>query len=202
MKTFGKLTATLLVFVAATLSLGAADFKIDTKESQVKWTGKKISGQHFGTIGFKQGSLETSENIISEGFFEIDMQSVVCSDLENETWNSKLVGHLKSDDFFSAEKFPVSTLLLTKVEKVSGTDFSFSGSLSIKGITHPVKFNAKVEVNTGKLVAEGIIRVDRTLYDIKYSSGKFFESLGNNMIDDFFILDFKLVANESKPGIS
>lgn len=197
MKTFRKPTAVLIFLIAAAINLQASDYKVDLKESQVKWTGKKVSGQHFGTINFKKGNLTVDGSSISSGDFEIDMQSIVDTDLENEAWNSKLVGHLKSDDFFSVEKFPVSSLILTKVEKVAGTNYRFSGNLSIKGMTHPVAFDAKVELNTGKLVATGIIRVDRTLYDIRYGSGKFFSSLGDNMIDDFFTLDFKLVALEN-----
>ena len=36
--------------------------------------------------------------------FVIDMTSITCEDLTDETWNQKLVEHLKSDDFFSVEK--------------------------------------------------------------------------------------------------
>lgn len=192
----------LVLFFAATPGVFATDYKVDVKESQVKWTGKKVSGQHFGTISFKQGNLSASGNTVSVAGFEMDMNSIVCSDLENESWNSRLVGHLKSDDFFSVEKYPVSSLAVSKVENLGGNQFRFTGNLTIKGTTHPVTFDAKVDVANGQLVAEGAIKVDRTLYDIRYGSGKFFDSLGNNMIDDFFTLDFKLVAKEKAPGLT
>jgi polyisoprenoid-binding protein YceI len=184
----------LLVFV--TSGLLAAGYKVDPSESQFKWTAKKVTGQHFGTIDLKQGSLTASGNVISVGSFEIDMKTIVDKDLENESWNSKLVEHLKSEDFFSVEKFPVSSITLTKVEKGEGLNFHFSGDLSIKGATHPVSFDATVEINNVRLVATGNLSIDRTLYDIKYGSGKFFSNLGNNLVDDFFTLDFKIVANQ------
>ena len=46
----------------------------------------------------------------------------------------------------------------------------------------------------GKLGAFAEMKVDRTLYDIKYGSGKFFEGLGDKVIDDEFIIKFKIAA--------
>lgn len=202
MKTLRNLLAFIIVFLSAATIVFATDYRIDVKESQVKWTGKKVTGQHYGTINVKQGSLTADGNIISASNVEIDMNTISNKDLENESWNSRLVGHLKSDDFFSVEKYPVSSLALGKVENLGGNQFRFTGNLTIKGTTHPVTFDAKVDVTNGQLVAEGAIKVDRTLYDIRYGSGKFFDSLGNNMIDDFFTLDFKLVAKEKAPGLT
>lgn len=196
MKTIAQKTVLLFFLVFITIALLAAGYKVDSSESQLKWTAKKVTGQHFGTIDLKQGSLTASGNVISGGSFEIDMKTIVDKDLENESWNSRLVEHLKSEDFFSVEKFPVSSITLTKVEKGEGPNFHFTGDLSIKGATHPVSFDATVEINNRKLIATGNLSIDRTLYDIKYGSGKFFSNLGNNLVDDFFTLDFKIVANQ------
>ena len=46
----------------------------------------------------------------------------------------------------------------------------------------------------GKLGAYAEMKIDRTLYDIKYGSGKFFEGLGDKMIDDHFMIKFKIAA--------
>jgi polyisoprenoid-binding protein YceI len=196
-KLASKTSGMLFFILILSYHLQATNFIIDKNESNIKWTGKKVTGQHHGTIEFKSGKIETNNNKITGGYFEVNMQTIVCNDLENESWNSKLVTHLKSEDFFSVEKNPVSELKLTNVEKVNDGEYRFTGDLSIKGFTHPVIFNAKVDIKADNLVAVGTISIDRTLYNIKYGSGKFFDSLGNNMIDDLFILDFKLVAKAS-----
>jgi polyisoprenoid-binding protein YceI len=110
-------------------------------------------------------------------------------DLEAGEWHDKLVGHLKSDDFFGVEKFPTSELIITESAPFKNNEATVTGKLTIKGITHPVTFKA-VKVGTGYTA---LITVDRTKYDIKYGSGKFFDSLGDKMIYDEFTLDVKLV---------
>ncbi len=42
------------------------------------------------------------------GNFVVDMTSITNNDLKDEGYNQKLVGHLKSDDFFGVEKYPTA----------------------------------------------------------------------------------------------
>ena len=190
-----------VVFVYLTIIIGnsnvkAADYVVDKAVSKVNWEGKKVTGKHNGTISFDNGVLNVSKDKISGGSIVIDMKTIVDVDLTDAEWNKKLIGHLSSDDFFSIEKFPTASLIVNKVTTVSGDDLHFAGDLTIKGIKKPVEFNAKVKVAGDKLSAQGVITVNRTLYDIKYGSGSFFQGLGDKMISDDFTLDFDITANK------
>jgi hypothetical protein len=88
-------------------------------------------------------------------------------------------------------------LAIKEVKHKVGNTHSFTGDLTIKGITHPVTFDAEVNLSGNNLKANGKMEVDRTLYDIKFRSGKFFSDLGDNLIYDTFTLDFNIVASES-----
>lgn len=198
MKTIGKLTGTITLIAALAMQALAADYKLDKSNSKVKWNGKKVTGEHYGTIDLKSGNLEVADNKIKSGTFQMDMTTIVNEDISNESMNDRLVGHLKSDDFFSVDKHPVSTLVLKEVKHKSGNMHSFTGDLTIKGITHPVSFDAEVNVTGSKLNAKGKIEVDRTLYDIKFRSGKFFSDLGDNLIYDTFTLEFNVVATSDE----
>lgn len=197
MKTTVKILGIIFMNAVMTLTVMASHYEIDKNESQVKWTGKKVTGQHHGTINLKKGTIELEDGVITSGIFEMDMNSIVNEDLKNEAINKKLVDHLKSDDFFSVDKYPVSTLKVKEVRPYNEEEFLFLGDLTIKGITKPVTFKAAIRNQNGKLTAKGSIEIDRTLYDIRYGSGKFFTSLGDNMIYDTFTLDFSVVANNS-----
>jgi polyisoprenoid-binding protein YceI len=197
MKTTGKLLGTILLSTFLGVQLFAGNYEVDKSKSTVKWTGKKVTGQHNGTVDFKSGSLEVNDNKIEGGTFKIDMTTIENVDLKDESSKRKLVGHLKSDDFFSVDKYPVSTLVVKKVQHKSGNDYSFTGDLTIKGITHPVSFTAEVNIDNDRLVSGGVIEVDRTLYNVRYGSGKFFDNLGDNMIYDTFTLDFNVVATKT-----
>lgn len=198
MKTIGKLTGTITLVAALAMQVLAADYKLDKSNSTVKWNGKKVTGEHYGTIDLKSGNLEVEDNKIKSGTFQMDMTSIVNEDISNESMNERLVGHLKSDDFFSVDKHPVSTLLIKEVKHKSGKTHSFAGDLVIKGITHPVTFDSEVVIDGDKLRAKGKMEVDRTLYDIKFRSGKFFSDLGDNLIYDTFTLDFDVVATSDE----
>lgn len=57
------------------------------------------------------------------------------------TTNEQRDNHLKSGDFFDAEKFPTIKFESTKLEKKSGDVFSLQGNLTIKDVTKPVKLD-------------------------------------------------------------
>ncbi len=96
-------------------ALNAQSFKANVEKSELKWTGKKVTGQHVGHIKLTDGMLTIKDNKITSGTFNIDMKSITDDDLADAGYNQKLVGHLKSDDFFGVEKFPVATLTLISV---------------------------------------------------------------------------------------
>jgi len=186
-----KATALLAVF-ALTLGLGvqAQTLKVDPAKSEITWLGKKVTGEHSGTIGLKSGELEVDGNSIAGGQFVIDMTSIKNTDLTDPEWNGKLVGHLKSDDFFGVEKYPEAKLVITKEAAFSGDKATVTGDLTIKSTTQPVTFD--VTKDGEKYVAE--ITVDRTKYDVRYGSKSFFDNLGDKVIYDDFYLTVNLAV--------
>ena len=124
----------------------------------------------------------------------IDMTSLKNTDQEGDM-NAKLVNHLKSDDFFSVEKHPTSTLKITKVEQ-TGEKATVNGELTIKGVTKPISFPAEIKVEGKRLSAKGEMKVDRTLYGIKFRSLKFFSDIGDKVINDEFTVGFDITASK------
>jgi polyisoprenoid-binding protein YceI len=193
---------TLIIFVAGLMAVSPAFAKaktvnLDTKQSHVKWIGKKVTGQHNGTVAIKSGKIQLDGKDLKGGKFEIDMKNIVVEDLKDKEYNDKLTNHLKSDDFFGVAKHPVSTFEITKVQPLSGAadaTHEVTGKLTIKGHTEEVTFPAKVSVEDKKATAQGKIKVDRTKYNIRYGSGKFFDNLGDKMISDDFEIELDLTS--------
>lgn len=181
-----------LCFVT-TLSLASTEpavgGKIDLDASTINWTGKKVTGEHTGTIKIKSGELKMKDGQLEGGSFVIDMTTIACTDLSGGG-AEKLVRHLSSDDFFGIANHPTAKLVITDVNKRGDTNnYEVSADLTIKGITKPIEFIAQV----GEKTAMADISVDRTQYDIKYGSGSFFDGLGDKMIYDNFDLQVNLV---------
>lgn len=185
------LLSTIFLLFLANLGF-AKDYQVNAVSSTLEWEAKKVTGQHSGTISFGEGTLQVDKKKISGGKLSVDMNTLVNTD--GGGVNKNLVGHLKSDDFFSVAKFPQATLEVKKVEAKSGDLYHFTADLTIKGITAPVEFDAEVTQTSGQLTATGVMTVNRTKYDIKYRSASFFSDLGDKMIQDDFTLKFKLVA--------
>lgn len=174
-----------------------AKFRIQKSSSTVNWTGKKVLGLHAGTINVANGYVDFSEEGIKYGEVVIDMTTIVITDINDPKTNGEFLAHLQHDDFFSVDKFKTAKLFITDSVKKGSNAFLLKGNLTIKEITNPVSFTATVEVFTDFLHSMGEIVIDRTLYNIRYGSGKFLQNLGDNLIYDDFVLQFKIIAQKS-----
>ena len=168
-------------------------YKVDSEASSLEWVGKKVTGQHNGTIGIKSGTVNFGSGKL-DGSFIIDMTSINVLDLEGE-YKQKLEGHLASDDFFSVADNPTASFKITKAVDKENGKFEVTGNLTIKGITNSITFPATVkESSSGTLKANADITIDRTKWSVKYGSGSFFDGLGDKMIYDDIELTLELVA--------
>jgi len=193
-----RLFSVLGFALALALPVFAKDvvYKIDTKKSVVNWTGSKLVGKHNGTLNFKEGTLTLNEKgELKGGEFQVDMKSLTNKDLDGEM-KGKLEGHLKSEDFFSVEKNPISSLKFVSVKLKAKGVYAVEANLTIKGKTspEPVKFDATIEVKNKILTGKAPMNFDRTVYDVRYGSGKFFENLGDKVIKDNIELTVEVVA--------
>jgi polyisoprenoid-binding protein YceI len=182
-----KTIALALVVALSSVSINAQTKKVDVKTSTVKWVGKKVTGEHSGTVNLKDGALVFKGKKLAGGTFTVDMTSINATDLTGE-YQGKLNGHLKADDFFGTEKFPTAKLVFKTIGAKATDVYTVTADLTIKGITKPVTFDITVKGNT----ATTAFKVDRTKYDIKYNSGNFFENLGDKTINDEFELTVAL----------
>ena len=169
--------------------MGNKKFKIVSALSNIDWTGKKVTGSHNGTISIKEGELILSDNKLAGGRVIVDVASIKILDVTDPTTNAQFAGHLASDDFFSSEKYPDATLLITEV-----LGNRVEGELTIKGITHPIGFDIMININGDALTATGKVVVDRTLYGMRFRSGNFFKDLGDTLIYNDFDLDVSVTA--------
>lgn len=157
--------------------------EVNVEKSTVTWKAYKVTGSHTGTVDLTSGALVFDNGTLTGGSFEVDMTSLISTDLEGE-YKGKLEGHLKSDDFFSVANHPTATLVFTSVEATGKNSYEVTGDLTIKGITKAITFDLSVY---GSKATAGL-KVDRAQYDVRYGSGSFFENLGDKTIYDEFDL--------------
>ncbi len=167
--------------------------KVDAAYSTITWNAKKVTGQHHGTISIKDGTLQIQKGKLVGGSFTIDMNSIKVQDLQGE-YAGKLERHLKSDDFFNAESFPQATLIILETKDRGNGNLDVKANLTIRGITKQIEFPAVLSLEGKKFKASANISIDRSQFEVKYGSGKFYENLGDKTIYDNFDLAVSLVT--------
>lgn len=196
-----------LVSVAFTSNI-ATSYKINTEYSKVKWTGSKVGGEHTGEVSMTNGDLHFTDGKLTGGNFVIDMASMNCTDITDAAQNAKLIGHLKSADFFGVEAHPTATYVIKKTipygkEKLKGPEYTYTkeiykvvGDMTIKGITKTIK--TQIEIYDYDTSVSGVARfdLDRSDFDIRYGSGSFFDDLGDKLIYDEIQLDVNISASK------
>ncbi len=116
-----------------------AKWSIDKKHSNVGFNVNYMGlTQLSGKFTAFEGTLETSKADFSDAVinFTVDATSINTDDQGRDN-------HLKSDDFFSAEKFPAAKFTSTSFTPVKNNMYQLKGDLTIRDVTKPVVFDVK-----------------------------------------------------------
>lgn len=176
---------------AVKVAVVAALDNVDVDSSVITWKGAKPTGAHDGTILLKGGSLNLEEGKLTGGSFVIEMATMKNLDLDAES-GAKLVGHLSAPDFFDVATYATAKFVITNVEE-TGNNLSVTGNLTVKDITKSITIPATVvtEGNVTTFKSEKF-NVDRTDFNIKYASKKFFDNLKDKFINDMIEFSFSV----------
>lgn len=169
-------------------------YEIDAARSEVKWKGFKPVGSHEGVVPVSGGFFTVSDGVITGGQVDIDLANLRVNDLEGEQ-KANLEGHLKGtvagkeNDFFNTVQYPKAKYVIKSTSKLDndpeGTHM-INGELTIKDITRPVSFKAIVDMGAGDAikVTTPAFDIDRTEWDIRFKSKKFFDDLRDDFVND------------------
>ena len=138
---FKKLLLTAALVAASTNAFAAGvSYKLDPTHTNVlaSWShfGFSHPSAHFGAV---DGTLVYDEKHVAKSSVEVTLP---LSGLDS--FVPKLDEHLKSADFFDAEKFPAITFKSTRVEDLGGGKLRITGDLTVKGTTRPVVLAAQL----------------------------------------------------------
>lgn len=198
------LVLSLLFSVSWAQAQSALVLEIDPQASEVAWKGGKkvvISDTHEGSVKVLSGTVELDKdgNIVA-GEIVIDMKSIKNTDLENPKFSEKLDNHLKSSDFFDVQKYPEAKFVIktaqkdapakskrNKKQKEDSGEIKYivTGEMTIKDKTHKESIELLVaQISPTVYAMKTNFDFDRSKYNVKYNSDKFFKNLGDKVIKD------------------
>lgn len=160
---------------------------INTAKSQVNWIGAKVTASHEG--GFKEfdGAVSVEGGKLTNVKMTIQTASLF-------TEPDKLVGHLKSADFFDVQKYPTAMFEASKFEEVTdtaGNTHMVTGNLTMLGKTNGVTFPAKISVADGMVTASADFKINRKDWGINYAGQ------ADNLIRDDVRIMLDITADNS-----
>lgn len=201
MKTLNKITTVLalLLFAFSSLALvkyAATNWTIDKNHSAVNF---KVT--HFFTpVNGQFNDYEATVNFDPENLEEsmIDVRVMVKS---IDTKNERRDGHLRTDDFFNAEKWPHITFKSTDIQSAGNNEFVANGTLTIKDVSKEISLpftllgiqDNPMQENTLVAGITASTKLDRTDYTV--GTGDW---ASDAVIGDEVTIDLNLELNAEK----
>lgn len=194
------LTVLVAAGLAASQALAADTYSIDPTHSNIGFTVRHFFSRvpgHFtkvdGTIVYDTQDLAKSTVSVS-----IDTASI-------DTEEPKRDAHLKSPDFFDAEKYPKITFVSTKVTPAGDKKARVEGTLTIRGVSKPVTLDVDL-LGTGpdgwggvRSGFEARTRINRQDFGVAWN--KAIEGGGTVLSDDVdIVLNVEAIRQSPKPA--
>lgn len=120
-------------------NMATKTWNLDPAHSEV---GFKVKHMMITNVSGSFGKFDVQTQTVGEDFstaqvtFTADISTI-------STGNTDRDGHLRSPDFFDAEKYPQLKFVSTRMEKADDSNFILHGNLTIKGVTNPVKLDVE-----------------------------------------------------------
>ena len=115
----------------ATTQLGTGTWAIDPVHSSIGFSVRHLMVSRVrGNFENFSGAVTVAEDGTPSVSAEIAVDSI-------HTGNEQRDGHIKSADFFEADKYPTATFRSTGV-RANGDDYVIDGEFTLKGVTKPV----------------------------------------------------------------
>jgi polyisoprenoid-binding protein YceI len=119
-------------------------YEIDKAHTTVGFTAKHLAVSTVrGNFNKFEGQFEGPDDDVTKTTGELKVE-VASLDTRTEMRDN----HLRSADFFEAEKYPYITFKLNRVEPIDDETFKVHGDLTIKDVTKPIVLSATLEGRT------------------------------------------------------
>jgi polyisoprenoid-binding protein YceI len=166
---FKKVVVTKEMNKPVATNYAATKWAIDKTHSNVKFTVTHlVISEVEGYFKIFDGSMEHSKPDFSDAKinFSVDINSI-------NTDNENRDNHLKSDDFFNAQKFPQMKFESTSFTPLGNNNYKLTGNLTIRDVTKPVTFDVTYGgiANMGTTVKSGFrakTTINRFDYGLKW----------------------------------
>ncbi len=149
---------------------GLKEYKIDTKNSEIRWNVNTTKGPQNGTIQIKSGRLFFKNSDLISAIVSMDMNTVTISSLPPGVLSNQAMNFIKSKDFLDIYAHNSAILEVTTSKKIASDKYQVGGFLTIKGIKRPMNFVLEGTLNENGFEGKALdIQVNREEFNIATS---------------------------------
>jgi polyisoprenoid-binding protein YceI len=164
---------------------------LSPSNTRIGYVGAKVTAQHRGGFATFAGtaSIVDGAPVKSRVAVEIDVASIT-----EEEDNQKLLGHLKSPDFFDVAKHPKARFVSTEIREgsdVAGATHTVTGNLELRGVSKSVTFPATIAITPEAVKVNAEFGINRHDWGISYPG------MQDDLIKDNVLLSIAIAAPRS-----
>ncbi|WP_328886905.1 YceI family protein [Streptomyces sp. NBC_00316] len=191
-------TTTATTTVDPALAALTGEYTIDPSHSSIGFTVRHAMVTNVrGSFGAHEGTLnlDGSDPKNSTASIDVTIESI-------DTGIADRDNHLRSAEFFDAEKFPKMTFRSTHAEQLGGDTYRVTGDLTIKDVTRPLaidlEFNGTATDPYGneRIGFEGSTNILRSDWGLTWNAAL---ETGGVMVSDKVKLNFDISAIKTAP---
>ncbi|MBL0211327.1 MAG: YceI family protein [Holophagaceae bacterium] len=172
-------------------------YKIDASHSEVGFKVRHLISRTAGRFTKFNGTIQLDEQRIenSNVSVSIDVASI-------NTDNANRDGHLRSADFFDAEKFPAITFKSTSVKEVSKGHLQVTGDFTMHGVTKSITIpitslgGMATPFKDFRAGFEGSLKLNRQDFGVKWNKTL---DAGGTMLSDDIDINLAIEAVKQAP---
>jgi polyisoprenoid-binding protein YceI len=185
------------------------EYSIDSAGSFISWSGTNDQISHYGIFHIDHGYITITDSIITGGEIYINLSDLNILDLkDNPEESSRLLAFMKSNSFFDIRNFPQAKFEIDSVVAInvpleerirskrglsSDPTDNIYGRLTLKGISKPINFPARIELRYFSLQGSARFSINRNNWKLRNPPDQAVQS--NGYLPDSIEVGFDIIAN-------
>jgi polyisoprenoid-binding protein YceI len=144
---------------------GPEQLTADVAQSKVAFLVTRAVGEHIGHFEKFSATLELTDERPSKLEIAVKLGSVV-------TDRQGLTSHLKSAEFFDADKFPTATFTtetITPTPEEEPSSYAVKGTMALHGVRGKLEFPAIITVEPDRVLGRATLEISAKAFGIDYA---------------------------------
>jgi polyisoprenoid-binding protein YceI len=159
-----RLITTILFFISSQF-IAAQNYRPVDEGSTVHFTIKNFGINTGGSLSGLKGRISFDPSNIAASIFDVSVDvKTINTDIENRD------EHLRGENYFDADKYPQIIIKSTQINIVKPGVYSFSGTLTMRGVTKNIVFPFTATSKGDDYIFSGDFEINRLDYSVGESS--------------------------------